>query len=291
MLWYYNCPECHQPTNINWEWLESEVLCSHCAARHYPPTPHEDRFAYTDAETWPAEVEQEVVALRGTICGVPGCYREHTTLLHRKPLSTGGKTSVDNLMPTCARHAATKGDREYDEWLAEVRQQEVEDRKQEPKFEITFTSHKTEPEPAYGPVDLPAGFVQQIAARAGKDAETVPSPPVPAPVLQFVAPYLRGHAGKLVFDYDWRMGQSGRCRVFLLAWPRDAQPDLQLLGGPKYAGLFSPKEHLGVKDESGNARIELATPEYPPGRWVAAVVLFDEGCGFLLGEWVLAVTT
>jgi len=51
------------------------------------------------------------------------------------------------------------------------------------------------------------------------------------------------------------------------------------------------KEHLGVKDETGTAELELTLPASPGGRWTAAVALLDAGCELQLTEYALAATT
>jgi hypothetical protein len=237
-------------------------------------------------------MEEAVVALRGTICSVPGCYRERTTLVHRQSVKADGRTSVDNLMPMCDRHAASKGDKNYDEWLAAVRQEDADKKRDEPKFEITITSHPAAPDMPAADFSAPAGLMLPLAA-----AQT-PRPPKatgttaqPLAELKLTVPFLRGPAGKVVFDYDWEMKKSGRCHVFLLAWPRGDEPDISQLGGPRYSGISMAKDHLGVRDERGNAQLELSLPGLPGGRWVAAVALLDEGCELRLTEYALAATT
>lgn len=292
MLWNYSCPDCHRPTSADWRVRESEAVCRLCARTHYPPTPHEDRYAYVDSEQWPKEMEEAVVALRGTICCVPGCYRERATLVHRQSLTAGGRTSVDNLMPMCERHAASKGDKNYDEWLVAACQEDADMKRDEPKFELTITSRPAAPDIPAADFSAPAGLMLPLAA-----AQT-PRPPKaarptaqPLAELKLAVPFLRGPAGKVVFDYDWETKKSGRCHVFLLAWPRDDEPDISQLGGPKYAGISIAKDHLGVSNEKGNAQLELPLPGLPGGRWVAAVALLDEGCEFQFTEYALAATS
>jgi hypothetical protein len=292
MLWNYNCPDCHRPTSADWRVREGEVVCRHCARTHYPPTPHEDRYAYVDGEQWPKEMEEAVVALRGAICSVPGCYRERTTLVHRQPLTADGRTSVDNLIPMCDRHAASKGNKNYDEWLAAVRQEDADNKLDEPKFEITITSHPPVSDMPAAEFSAPAGLMLPLAAahtpRPPKAAGTTGQP---LAELKLTVPFLRGPAGKVVFDYDWEMKRSGRCHVFLLAWPRGDEPDISQLGGPKYVGISIAKEHLGVRDERGNTQLELPLPASPGGRWVAAVALLDAGCELQFTEYALAATS
>jgi 5-methylcytosine-specific restriction endonuclease McrA len=292
MFWNYNCPECHRPTAVDWRFREGEVVCHTCGQAHYPPTPHEDRYAYVDGSQWPKELEDAVVSLRGTVCAVSGCFHERSTLVHRKSLKAGGRTSVDNLMPMCERHAASKGDRDYDEWLAAIRLEEAGKKPDEPKFEITITSRQPPPVDTFAGFGVPVGLTLPLAAfRAPRPPSAVTSPGPATAELRQAVPFVRGSVNKVVFDYDWEMKQSGRCRVFLLAWPKDAEPDLALLGGPKYPGWFAAKEHLGVKGEKGTAQLELALPGVPAGRWVAAFAVLDEGCALQFTEYCLAATS
>ncbi len=288
MMWHYNCPECGRETSVTWEWLEKELVCPSCGANHYPPTPHEDHYAYVDTPSWPPEIEEAVTALRGTVCAVPSCYHERATLVHRRPLTLGGRTSVDNLVPMCARHAESKGERDYDEWLCEVRQQEAEAGTNQPQIEITITSRRPEePAPSCG-YQAATGLYIPIAS--GRPERTAPKTDAVAPWLFCRAPFLRGPLNRLLLDYDWQMARSGLCRVYILAWPRGEEPEFRLLGTPQYAWPFSVKEHLGVAGEGGNNQLELVLPDAPGGRWVAAAVLVDEGCDFSLTEYALAGT-
>src|SRR5512137_2366243 len=146
MLWNYDCPECHRPTSVDWKQREADAVCRRCAKTHYPPTPHEDHYAYVDDVKWPTEIEETVVSIRGAICCVPGCYGEHATLIYRVPPSAGGKTSVENLMPACKRHGDSRGSRPWDEWMAEARTEIANQKKDTPKFEVTITKHDFKPE-------------------------------------------------------------------------------------------------------------------------------------------------
>jgi hypothetical protein len=291
MQWNYSCPECGKPTSVEWSQREAEAVCRRCAKVHYPPTPHEDHYAYVDAVQWPPEMEEAVISIRGAICAVPGCYGEHTTLVFRKPPSTGGQTSVENLLPVCARHAAAKGNRAWDEWIAEARQELASQKQAAPTFEVTITKHDFKPEtPAADFVAPVPGLMLPLATMR------VTRPPQAAVAgkslaeLKVAVPFLRGPAGKITFNYDWEMKKSGKCQVFLLAWPRGDEPDISLVGGPKYPGFQMGKDHLGVKDEKGNAEIELRLPETPGGRWTVAVAVVDAGCDFQFTEYALAAT-
>jgi hypothetical protein len=290
MQWNYSCPECGKPTSVEWSRREAEAVCRRCAKTHYPPTPHEDHYGYVDAVQWPPEMEEAVISIRGAICAVPGCYGEHTTMVFRKPPSAGGQTSVENLLPVCARHAAAKGNRAWDEWIVEAKEEQASQKQAAPKFEVTITRHDPKPEAAVAEAVAPAGAMLPLAAMR------VPRPPKAAVLgaslaeLRLAVPFLRGPAGKVTFNYDWEMKKSGKCQVFLLAWPRGDEPDISLVGGPKYHGLQMGKDHLGVKDEKGNTEIELRLPDAPGGRWTAAVAVLDGGCDFQLTEYALAAT-
>jgi hypothetical protein len=63
------------------------------------------------------------------------------------------------------------------------------------------------------------------------------------------------------------------------------------LGGPKFVGFYSVKEHLGVADEHGSAEIELFLPDKSRGRWNAGLAVIDEGGKLRLGDFVLAAVT
>lgn len=287
MRWHYNCPQCEKPCTAEWEEIGLQAQCPVCGNVHYPPTPHEDRFAWLESDKWPQEIEEAVLAIRGTICAVPGCYREHETLAHRVPLSRGGRTSVDNLMPLCNAHAQSRGERDWDEWLEEVKQQA----QSKPEFEIIITAHDDGAADETAPTAIPAGYTQPILAMTAEQAQSLlPEDIGPEPRLLVMMPFRYGSASRLELDYDWRAGASGTCRLYLLAWPHSEQPEVAYLGGPKFAGLYGVKEHLVVEGETGSTVIELFLPESPKGRWYAAVALIDEGCKFRLGEFVLAAT-
>lgn len=291
MLWNYSCPECHRPTSVDWRHRETETTCRRCERVHYPPTPHEDHYAYVDEVKWPPELEEAVVSLRGTVCAVPGCYHERTTLAFRQPASLGGQTSVDNLMPVCARHAASKGNQPWDEWLTEASKETAAEKQKEPVFEVTITKHPlTDEAPSPAFVAPPGAMLPLAAARTPRPPESGSAGQSLAQ-LKLAVPFLRGPSGRVVFNYDWRMKKSGRCSVFLLAWPRGDEPDIASVGGPKYTGNSASKDHLGVKDEKGDAELELALPNSPGGRWVAAVALLDQGCELELTEYALAATS
>lgn len=289
MKWHYTCPQCRRPAEIDWSALEAQTECAVCGNVHYPPTPQEDRYAWLEADDWTPEMKDAAIVLRGTICMVPGCYGEYETLVYRVPPAREGKNSVDNLMPVCGRHAATRGDRDWDEWLAEARLQEQKDC---PTFDITFTKHDDEPPPVAGGFAPPTGVVQPICALGEAAAGALMPPDCGGEPRQLLAvPFLRGPAAKLELDYDWQTPAAGKARLFLIAWPRGEQPEMATLGGPKFTGLYGIKEHLGVSGERGSNRIELYLPPAPSGRWTAAIAIIEEGCKFRLGEFALAAST
>jgi len=235
-------------------------------------------------------MEEAVISIRGAICAVPGCYGEHTTLVFRKPPSAGGQTSVENLLPVCARHAVSKGERSWDEWIAEAREEQASQKKAAPTFEVTITTHEPKPEAAVAEAVAPAGVMLPLATMRVPRPPKTAGPGAPLAELKLAVPFLRGPAGKLTFNYDWEMKKSGKCQVFLLAWPRGNEPDISLVGGPTYHGFHMTKDHLGVKDEKGNTEIELRLPDSPGGRWTAAVAVLDAGCDFQFTEYALAAT-
>jgi hypothetical protein len=288
MHWHYNCPQCEKPCVAEWEELGLQAQCDVCGNVHYPPTPHEDRFAWLESDRWTQEMEEAVLTIRGTICGVPGCYHEHETMGLRVPLSKEGRISVDNLMPLCNAHAATRGEGDWNEWLAEVRQQG----QPKPKFEVTITTRADGAQPEEVQLAVPAGYSQPILGMTGEQTlALLPEDIGPEPKLLVSIPFRYGPAGRLELDYDWQAGASGTCRLYLLAWPHGDRPDIDCLGGPKFSGLYGIKEHLVVAGETGTAVVELYLPEAPKGRWCAGVAIIDEGCRFRLGEFVLSATT
>jgi hypothetical protein len=292
MLWNYDCPVCRRPTAVDWRLRKGKVVCGSCGRTHYPPTPYEDRYAYVDSEQWPYEIERAVVALPRSTCSVPGCPYEPATLVHRLSPSSGGRTSVDNLMPLCARHVALKGNRDYPEFVGAIVREGASRKQGEPKSETTIAARPPAPDlPAAGS-GVPTSLVQPLAsARTPLPLKAAGTPAHPLAELKLAVPFLRGPTVRVTFSYDWEMKKSGRCRVFLLAWPRVGEPDLSLLGGPTYDGISKVEYHRGVLDMKGSAELELALPESPGGRWTAAVALLDEGCELQFTEYVLAATS
>jgi hypothetical protein len=292
MLWNYDCPVCRRPTAVDWRLRKGKVVCGSCERTHYPPTPYEDRYAYVDSEQWPYEIEQAVVALPRSTCSVPGCSFAPATLVHRLSPSAGGQTSVDNLMPLCAHHVALKGNRDYPEFMGALVREGTSRKQGEPKSEITITARPPAPGLPAADCRAPSGLALTLAsARTPLPLNAAGPTAQPLAELKLAVPFLRGPAIKVALSYDWEMKKSGRCHVFVLAWFRGDEPDLSLLGGPKYAGISIAKDHLGVENEKGSAELELALPESPGGRWTAAVALLDEGCEFQFTEYVLAATS
>ncbi|MBN2536945.1 hypothetical protein JXB37_01570 [candidate division WOR-3 bacterium] len=287
MTWHYHCPKCGLDVAVDWEWHTDEVTCPHCHHNHYAPTPGEDHEAYFAGEKWSHELEETVIALRGTTCEVPGCFSEYSTLVSRRPPALGGRTSVANMVPMCATHARLKGDRDYDEWLNSLppdqRHQKV------PEIEITFTSaSEAPPDPSRAAPRPPPGHglthVQPLAGRA-----TLPEDPPAGYRLILSSPFLAGPARKLALHYDWVMKQQGSGSVILLAWPATEPPAL----ARGIEGLDVPRafaEHSGSRGANGTGRLDLELPAGSKGLWVAAVLLRDSGGEPALADFLLAAT-
>lgn len=279
MTYNYTCPECHQPVRIDWAWLKEEILCPNCNAAHYPPTPGEDPLAYVDGDKWPKEMETIVIARHGTTCAAPGCYQPYTTLVHRQPLTKGGRTCVSNLLPMCAEHTLDKGEQEFDEWAASLKVPQAAAPVGPPSF-LETTYQPSAQAPPVTPSPEP-GYVQPLASGA-----SVAITPGAQPVL--VVPFLRGNVHRLVFDYDWSLVAGTGCRVFLVAWSHGQRPNLAELDSPQFDGLTASLVHSGRQDESGTSRLELLLPSAPLGRWTAAVLLSGDSPSLTITEFVLA---
>ena len=50
------------------------------------------------------------------MCTADGCIHEATSLDHRVPFDSGGKTCAENLFPTCLEHDRSKDHDGYGEW-------------------------------------------------------------------------------------------------------------------------------------------------------------------------------
>jgi hypothetical protein len=118
MNWNYRCPLCSAWGIIDWADRAKSFTCHQCRGVHTPPTPADQHDAYVDTHEWPQEMEDEVVRTKGRHCTVPACTKRYETLDHRVAWSKGGPTSVDNLYPMCEAHNQSKGDQDYDDWLA-----------------------------------------------------------------------------------------------------------------------------------------------------------------------------
>ncbi|MEO0081781.1 MAG: HNH endonuclease signature motif containing protein [candidate division WOR-3 bacterium] len=279
MIWHYRCPECSQPLEVDWDWHRDEVVCPNCQHSHYPPTPREDHTAYFGGDTWPQEMADAVVALRGTTCAVPGCYEAYATLVHRCPRSKGGRTSVENLLPMCSHHARLKGEQEYDEWLAS--QPELSPAVKVEPIKITITQKKRPPAPE--PSSRFIAFCQPVAGHA--------KPPLlPADMkLIALAPVLPGPCHRLLLDYDWRLESAGTGRVVLLAWQHTRSLELTAPAGiPDCPQLVN--EHSGKAGDSGTGLLELTLDGPGDRRWHVAVAL-EPGTGQLaLDQYLLSLT-
>jgi len=118
MKYWYKCPLCSVWGSVPWANRTKTFTCHACKRGHKPPTPRAQPSAYVDTHAWPDEMEQNVVASKGTTCTVPGCRKRYETLDHRVPYSKDGRTSVANLYPMCIQHNLEKGDKDYESWLA-----------------------------------------------------------------------------------------------------------------------------------------------------------------------------
>ncbi len=258
MNWYYSCPNCRRARKIPWNEIEHEIVCPDCDTAHYAPTPSQDHTAYVDGKVWPRETEDEVVAMRGSACIAPGCYREHATLVPRLPLSEGGRLSVENLMPACAEHAAVRGNEDFDEWLHRVSKPEPE----AAAFGITIT--------AAAPNEVPVqtfGRTTGIQPVAGQFSL---SGPFPAGVrLVSAAPFVPGPATRLVLYYEWKLGPGESCRVVLGAWPRTDQPDFSR--GVAGSKRCTANEHRAAAAQESSALLEIVLSDSRDELWVAAV--------------------
>ncbi|MGC8797993.1 MAG: HNH endonuclease signature motif containing protein [candidate division WOR-3 bacterium] len=278
MLWHYSCPDCGQPLEVEWARHRQENVCRKCRSRHYPPTPDEDHFAYIGGTKWPPEMEQIVIAHKGSVCSAPGCFRSYNTLVLRKPISRGGRISVDNLMPVCTHHARDKGEQDYEEWVQSLKERQ----KSEPETSIPATPAGPPPLPTETPEAPPVVNYVQLISRAA-NTRLMPLPQN-RPVV--MAPFFRGAVRKVVFDYEWEAKGGGELRVYLVAWPRGENPRLELLGSDEFDGLRAVKAHLVERNARGQGCVTLELPPAPVGRWTAAVVMEGDGA-FAINEFVL----
>lgn len=273
MVWHYNCPNCRYANSVEWDDLQVEKICPRCKHTHFPPVPGEDHYAYIGSEKWPRDMEEAVLGIRGTTCAVPGCYHEYEALVHKHPISKGGRTSVDNLLPMCHEHARAKGQQEYDEWVKTLPKASGAP---EVPFEITFTTGrhaKKKDEPAskkapavgaYRPPTTKHKAPQPIAQGVNLEGELPPG-------AQLVAatPFIPGGARKLVLHYGWSTDEGGPCRVTLAAWPLSEQPEL-LRGLEQLKNPHATNEHGSSKDKHGAGKLEVDVDGREDEPWVVA---------------------
>jgi hypothetical protein len=278
MIWSYRCPQCRTALEVPWDSVSEELVCTNCKADHYAPTPGEDHAAYIDGERWPRELEEAVVALRGSVCAVPGCYREHTTLVLRRPFVDGGKLSVENLIPACAQHASDRGTESYDAWLTRLAVKEPG----VAASAITITAASS--------VALRAqtfGHVRSVQTIAGQVSR--PGPFAVGMHLVVVAPFVPGPADRLVLYYEWKLEPGESCRVILGAWPRSDQPDLSRRIGDSKGYAINEHRAAAVKESSALLEIVLSDSRDEP--WVAAVWVETGSERPVIATYYLAATT
>lgn len=289
MTWHYNCPVCGNPMAVEWARHKEQTQCRKCRTRHYPPTPDEDHFAYITGQRWPPEMEQVVISRRGSVCTAPGCFREYKTLAPRKPISRGGKISVDNLIPLCFQHARDKGDQDYDDWVRTFKLVKEPAGVCLAGDEIATIGVITNPAPAEPPRAEPEPEpVVSYAETIARGYEVYLAPALEnRPVV--AAPFFRGPVRRLVFDYDWKVRGGCDVSVFLVAWPRGDEPKLESLGAEDWNGFAAVKRMEVERDAQGEGCVMLDLPVSPVGRWTAAVVLKGDG-NFAITQFVLAGT-
>jgi hypothetical protein len=258
MVWHYHCPQCGRALETPWDDIALEVTCPDCNAAHYAPTPSEDHAAHVGEESWPQEMEDVVVALRGSACVVPGCYREHTTLVPRLPYTKGGRSSVENLVPACAEHAAARGEGDYGEWLARFARKEPDVAAS--GITITTTDRCEMPSQTFGQI---VG-VQPVAGQV-----SFPGPFPAGARLLFAAPFLPGPANRLVFYYEWKLDPGESCRVILGAWPR--AEELSFTKGFGESKGYTTNDHRAGECRESSALLEMVLPESRDELWVVAV--------------------
>ena len=280
MIWHYHCPKCGRALEVPWDDIELEVICPGCGTAHFAPTPGQDHTAYIGGERWPQELEDEVVALRGSACVVPGCYREHTTLVPRLPYTKGGRSSVENLVPACAEHAAGRGEDDYDEWLARFAKKEPNTAASGITITTTTAARDAMPVQTFGQIR----GIQPVAGQV-----SLPGPFPAGTHLVFVAPFVPGPANRLVLYYEWKLGPGESCRVVLGIWPRSDQPDFSKGFGDSKG--YTTNEHRATAGRESSALLEIVLPESEEELWVAAVWVQAEHERPAITSYYLAAVT
>lgn len=275
MIWHYRCPQCANAREAAWDDITHEMVCPDCGSAHYPPTPGQDHAAFVDGESWPSEMEDEVVAQHGSACAVPGCYREHTTLVPRLPYAKGGRSSVENLMPACAEHASSRGQGEYNEWLARFA-------KKAPDI-ATSTITITATDQCEMPAQM---FGQIVGVHPVAGQISLPGPFPSGTRLVFAAPLVPGPANRLVFYYEWGLDPGESCRVILGSWPRTGMPAFtEGFGSTKG---YTTNDHRAGACQENSALLEMVLPDSKDELWVAAVWVQAQSEGAIITSYYLA---
>jgi len=278
MIWNYHCPQCGHARAVPWDEIALEVTCPDCNAVHFAPTPGLDHTAYIGSENWPQEMADEVVAMHGSACIVPGCYREHTTLVPRLPFTKGGRSSAENLVPACAQHASTRGEGDYNEWLARFAKNEPDFAAA--KITITTTDRCEMPSQTFGQII----GVQTVAGQVSL------SGPFPDGArLVFAAPFVPGPANRLAFYYEWKLDPGESCRVILGAWPRADQ--LNFAKGFGDSKGYTTNDHRAGACGESSALLEMVLPESKDEMWVAAVWIQTQHERPVITNYYLAAVT
>jgi hypothetical protein len=281
MIWHYNCPNCGQELDIDWDYHNKELTCPACSTTHHPPTPLEDHYAWFGGDHWPHEIEKEVISLRGTTCDVPGCYNEHNLLVTRKPTILGGRVSIDNLIPMCAYHARLKGEQDYETWVRDLSPEERAGGAA--TVEMTFTDKRPEPEQPSQP-DLPGSSSGAAVPLCGQALLDTGPPPGMHRVCAM--PFPPGSFRQLAFSYRCLFRQDGTCRVLLAAWPDTVSPDWS--EGIEHPDvLLTVRQYEGTRDTSIAARLELNLPVIDKDTWIAAAFIEDSDAHPLVQDYLL----
>lgn len=278
MLWFYRCPKCGQELSVDWPTRTGAKTCRHCRHSHFAPSPAETVEAYISGHRWPPEMEQAVVAMHGKTCAVPGCYVEYARLAHRRPVAAGGRTSVANLVPLCADHLAAKGERDWNEWLAELAAREQQD--------VVARLDRPPDLPAPGIPDCSTRFPAGARCHSLAGWTRVPETCPPGMRLLAARPFICGTVRRLVLNYCWRCRGEGCAEVSLIAWPHGRSPDLGRLNNN--GTLSTGRRHQGREGDAGTGWLELELPDADGACWVAAVALTDEAGRLELEECMLA---